>query len=132
MAATLTEQTGLATTLGPVVGEVAREIAHAVETEANVKAVFGAPIELGDKTVIPVASVWVSFGGGGGVAGATGLQKTVEGAVELASRIVPGGWGGGGAGGVQLHITPVGFIHGGPQGAVFAAIPRGGTGTGKP
>lgn len=114
----------MATTATPVAGDVLREIARAFEAEANVKTVFGDPIELHGHTVVPVATIFVSIGGGAGVGGATGLAKTVQGAIDAATRVIPGAWGGGVGGGVQVRVQPVGFIHDGKDGVLFSPIPH--------
>ena len=46
-------------------------IAERIGAQANVKAVFGEPIQRGDVTVIPVARLRWGFGGGSGSAPAT-------------------------------------------------------------
>ena len=69
-----------------LIERVADRIAHA----ADVRAVYGAPVERDGTTVIPVASVRYGFGGGGG---------------HKASR---GDEGSGGGAGVV--ISPLGFI----------------------
>ncbi|PKO23301.1 MAG: sporulation protein [Chloroflexi bacterium HGW-Chloroflexi-1] len=64
----------------------------------NVNAVFGEPRQVGDVTVIPVASVVYGFGYGAGHGG----EETDPAAATCAA----GGSGGGGGGGAQ----PQGFI----------------------
>lgn len=77
--------------------EIVKQVTHAVEQEGNAKVVFGAPVKLDSKTVIPVAAV--RFGGGAGGARADGEVST------LARAIFSGGGGGG------FDVRPVGFIH---------------------
>ncbi len=75
--------------------------------KASVAAVFGAPIERGDLTVVPVARVRWGFGGGSGYGEAAGPGEQA-----------PGGTGG--AGGVSAD--PVGYLEIGPDGASFRPI----------
>ncbi|MBK7864702.1 MAG: hypothetical protein IPJ65_40100 [Archangiaceae bacterium] len=77
--------------------ELVREVAQAVEHEGNARAVFGAPVKLDSKTVIPVAAV--RFGGGGG-----GMHPDA-GNSTLAKALFSGGAGG------AFDVHPVGFIH---------------------
>jgi uncharacterized spore protein YtfJ len=76
--------------------EIVKEIAAALEKEGNSKAVFGEPVKLETKTVIPVAAVRL---GAGGAAMSPHAQ---------ASEIVKALFGGGGGGAFDVH--PVGFI----------------------
>ena len=105
---------------GPVAQEIVKQIVHAFETEANVKAVFGEPVKLDGHSVIPVAAVFVSIGGGAGLGG--GFGKAVQGAVELAQRFLPRGLAGGGGGGINLWVRPVGFIHDDKDAVTFTPI----------
>jgi uncharacterized spore protein YtfJ len=75
-----------------------RELVGATTEAANVKRVFGQPIEREGMTVIPVASVRGGFGGG--EAGAMAPRPAKGGEAEAK----PAGWGGGGA----WSATPVG------------------------
>jgi uncharacterized spore protein YtfJ len=63
-------------------------------TSANVRTVFGDPVDRDGTTVIPVASVRYGFGGGSGE--------------KAAREPATGQQGSGGGGGVQ--VTPVGYI----------------------
>jgi hypothetical protein len=74
-------------------------IAEAVERSGNAKGVFGEPLKLETQTVVPVAVVTVTFGGGG------------------VGRLL-----GGGRGGVALKLLPVGFIHEMDGSACFSRI----------
>jgi uncharacterized spore protein YtfJ len=74
-----------------------RELVGSATEAANVKRVFGQPIEREGMTVIPVASVRGGFGGGEGEAGARPARGAEAGAK-------PASWGGGGA----WSATPVG------------------------
>ncbi|HEU5300584.1 MAG TPA: spore germination protein GerW family protein, partial [bacterium] len=66
-----------------------------MQSKAGVEAVFGEPIQLDGRTVIPVASIRYGFGMGGG----TGPRKDRDGDTV-------GGGGGGGA----ARIEPVALI----------------------
>ncbi|HEU4985140.1 MAG TPA: hypothetical protein VFT58_05820 [Nitrososphaera sp.] len=78
--------------------EIISSITERVKDTANVKVVFGDPVESGGVTVIPVASVKVAGGGGGGRG--RGVAVTEEG-VE-----VEGGVGMG----LQITARPLGYI----------------------
>lgn len=69
---------------------------------------FGEPVKLDTKTIIPVACV--QFGGGGG----GGMSPPVK---EGAAAPVFGGGGGGG-----FSVNPVGFIHEEDGAVVFTPI----------
>ncbi len=100
---------------GNDIEKLAHEIAQGIEGEANVKTVFGSPIKLDGHVIVPVATVSLNIGGGG--AKATGIAKVAS---DVANRIVPSGFGGGG--GFQLRIRPVGFIREGKDGVEFSPI----------
>jgi uncharacterized spore protein YtfJ len=72
---------------------LAERIAERLGGAASASAVFGAPVERGGITVIPVARVRWGFGAGGGSGSASGEEV---------------GSGGGGGGGVLA--APLGFI----------------------
>jgi uncharacterized spore protein YtfJ len=101
----------------PVAQEILRSLAHAIETEGNVKAVFGDPVKLDGHTIIPVAGIFVGLGGGGGFGG--GIGKT---AAELAEKLLPRSLAAAGGGGINVMVRPVGFIHEGKEGVVFTPI----------
>ncbi|MDP8958014.1 MAG: hypothetical protein M3N51_02170 [Actinomycetota bacterium] len=83
--------------------QVMDEISSRIEEGASQRAVFGDPVQLGERIVIPVAKVrW--GGGGGGGKGASGS-----------------GEGGGGIG-LGVAAVPVGFIEVTPHGAIFNPI----------
>lgn len=67
---------------------------------ANAATIFGAPVERGDVTVIPVAKVAYAFGGG------SGIRSGEEGS--------------GGGGGVR--VTPVGYIEIRPEAVLYRPI----------
>ena len=65
----------------------------------NLKSVFGAPVKIEDRTVVPVASVKINgTGSGSGDGGGPSLKEIGKG-------------GGGGEGEVEIEITPIGFIY---------------------
>src|SRR5450755_1745190 len=82
----------------------AQEILHSLTERfaatANVKQVFGEPIEMQGKTIVPVARVWYHAGAGWG------------------GRKAESGEGGGGGGG-GVVATPVGVLEVTPDGARF-------------
>ena len=86
------------------VPELLKSIAEQIQS-ASAKKVYGDPVSVGDRTVIPVARVRFGFGGGGG-SHAPDSQKADEG-------------GGGGAGG---QISPLGVIEITPPGTRFIPI----------
>jgi uncharacterized spore protein YtfJ len=85
----------------------AQEILHSLTERfaatANVKQVFGEPIEMQGKTIVPVARVWYHAGAG------WGGRKAESG---------EGGSGGGGGGG-GVVATPVGVLEVTPDGVRF-------------
>lgn len=78
--------------------DMVKQIAEAVEKEGNSRAVFGEPMKLETKTLIPVAAIQLA--GGGGAGGSP--DKTGKGIMKAI-------FGGGGGGNFDVH--PVGFIH---------------------
>ena len=79
--------------------DIVRRVAETIQQEANVRAVFGEPQQLDNRTVIPVAKIVVAGGGGGG--GGTATKGKDE-----KRRFVPFG----GGGGMSIEVTPLGFI----------------------
>lgn len=79
-------------------------------THADVRSVFGEPVNHGDRTVIPVARVTANYGFGAG---------SGEGEREDAHNHGSGG-GGGGGGRVKAH--PIGFIEMSNDSASFVPI----------
>jgi uncharacterized spore protein YtfJ len=75
------------------VPEILKTIGERFQSSATVKNVYGDPIYLGDRTVIPVARIAYGFGGGGG--GGVG---------EQASQ------GTGGGGGGHMSAVPAGAL----------------------
>ena len=117
------EPTTLEKTVGaraPVAQEILRQIAGVLQNTANVQTVFGAPLELDGHTIIPVAALFLSFGGGAGAGGV--LAKVLEGAASLAGRVLPRVLAGGAGGGLNVSVRPVGFIHDDKGGVAFTPI----------
>jgi uncharacterized spore protein YtfJ len=106
---------------GSIDGFVER-IAERVGASANVRAVFGEPIERDGITVVPVARVRWGFGGGAGRGPiGVGPGSDREGAPR-AGGIDEGlsGMGTGGGGGATAD--PVGYLEIGPDGVSFIPI----------
>jgi uncharacterized spore protein YtfJ len=78
--------------------ELLQKIADSVRSTATVKSVFGDPIHLDGKTVVPVARVAYAFGAGYGSARAKGGTEP--------DAPADGGGGGGG----HVHACPAGAL----------------------
>jgi uncharacterized spore protein YtfJ len=76
---------------------ILHQMSESLGSTATVKSVFGEPIQVGDKTVVPVARVGYGFGGGFGAA----PKRLAKGEGEKSE-------GGGGGGGVLA--TPAGAL----------------------
>lgn len=71
--------------------DLVSSLADKLSTEATVRRVFGEPISIGERTIIPVARVGYGFGAGHGASeseregggGGGGLRATPSGVVEL-------------------------------------------------
>ena len=87
--------------------EMVKQVAQAVEHEGNSAAVFGTPVKLDNKVVIPVAAVKLGAGGGG---------FSPEGDNSKLKRLFGGGGGG------ALDVRPVGFIHESNNQVVYTPI----------
>ena len=83
-----------------------QSLKESILTEANVKAIYGEPISVHEKTIIPVARIMYGYGAGAGTGG-IGEKNTR-------------GEGGGGAGGVRA--IPVGVIEVSNQQTRFVPI----------
>lgn len=84
-------------------------IVERLQRSANVRSVFGDPIERGDKTVVPVARVAFGFGGGygsGGESAGRGGKSAGRGGSEASRTDEPRGGGGGGG----AAAAPVGAL----------------------
>lgn len=77
-----------------------RNIGEKFEASATVRNVYGEPVSMGNRTVIPVARIAYGFGGGGG-------RPNQE----------PQGFGGGGGG--RVSAVPVGVIEITPENTRF-------------
>lgn len=77
-----------------------------IETTGNVQSVFGEPIQVGDKTIIPVARIGYGFGGGYG-----------EGKGDESD-------GEGGGGGGCLSARPIGVIEVTPEVTRYVPLTR--------
>jgi uncharacterized spore protein YtfJ len=75
-----------------IAAELLKTIGERFQSSATVKNVYGDPITIGDRTVIPVARISYAFGGGGGTSEA---------------EQIPGGGGGGGG---RVSAVPAGYI----------------------
>src|SRR5690349_20867846 len=76
--------------------DVVKDIAELIALEGNVQAVFGKPVDIDGRTVVPVARVNVRVGGGMGSGG------------NNHGKVVSRGTGGGG--GLDVHVEPMGFL----------------------
>lgn len=86
--------------------ELIRTLGEQLSTTGGGRAAFGAPVTVGDRTVIPVARVATFWGAGAG---------GVEPATAAAER------GGGGGGGV-IAAWPIGAFEVSPEGTRFVPI----------
>jgi uncharacterized spore protein YtfJ len=71
--------------------EMLQKMGDSLATTANVKSVFGEPIQMNGKTVVPVATVAYGFGAGGGTSRGKGDESGAK------------AEGGGGGGGVRAY-----------------------------
>ena len=83
--------------------QLLHSIAERVSGSASVKNVYGDPVVVGNRTVIPAAQVRYAFGGGGGARGEAGDHN------------------GGGAGG-RVSARPCGALEVTPEGTRFIAF----------
>ncbi|NTU75494.1 MAG: hypothetical protein HGA53_00340 [Anaerolineaceae bacterium] len=90
-----------------------------LERSANIKKVFGDPIEMQGKVIIPVARVTYGFGGGTGGYDPSGKStESIEPSEnDDTARI---GWGEGGGGGVM--VRPLGVIEITPERTRFLPV----------
>jgi uncharacterized spore protein YtfJ len=79
--------------------QLLQTFAERVSTSASVRNVYGDPVVVGNRTVIPVAQVGYAFGGGGG-----------------AKAESPNGGGGGGG---KVYARPAGALEVSPEGTRF-------------
>jgi uncharacterized spore protein YtfJ len=90
-----------------------KEITDTIQKEANVRAVFGEPMTLDRRKIVPVSQVKVNLGGGIGSGGVRVPDHDGD---------KPQPFGSGGGGGLEIVVTPLGFIHETEDGVVFSAI----------
>jgi uncharacterized spore protein YtfJ len=96
------------------------KLAERIGAQANVKAVFGEPIERDGLVIVPVAKVRWGFGGGAG----SGPMPMVPGAAATdgATAGSSGSSGSGQGGGGAVTADPLGWLEIGPNGAEFRPI----------
>jgi uncharacterized spore protein YtfJ len=82
--------------------QLLQSFAERVSASASVRSVYGDPVVVGNRTVIPVAQVAYAFGGGGG-----------------AKAESPNGGGGGGG---KVSARPCGALEVTPEGTRFIAF----------
>jgi uncharacterized spore protein YtfJ len=89
-------------------------IAELIERSVSIRHVYGDAVHHGDTTVIPVASVAVGFGAGGG-RGPGVMRSAPTGPPDPETRGDAEGAGGGGG----VRMTPAGVLEIGPNGTRF-------------
>ena len=85
---------------------ILQSLKESVLGQADVKAIYGAPITAHDKTIVPVAKVMFAYGAGAGTGGMGNNNPEGE---------------GGGGGGV-VRAVPVGVFEVGSHGTRFVSI----------
>lgn len=91
--------------------EMLEKISQSLGSSATVKSVFGDPIQVEGKTVVPIAKVAYGFGAGGG----TGPRKHHGAGPDNSGEKAEGGGGGGGvraypAGALEITATGTRFV----------------------
>ena len=71
------------------IAEILRNFGEIVGNSASVRSVYGEPVRMGDRVVLPVAKIRYAFGGGGGEGGGDAEKSRHEAAVEAAERWWP-------------------------------------------
>jgi uncharacterized spore protein YtfJ len=101
------------------------DIATVLEREGSVRAVFGDPVKLDTRTIIPVATVALG-GGGGGITGRGTVVDVIRRRLGFKKdvRIAPTRRSGGG-GGMGIDVRPVGFLSEEDGRVVFTKIDDG-------
>lgn len=94
---------------GPHLDAIAHELAALFRAEANTRTIFGEPIQLETRKIIPVAAIEIGAGGGGGFGQGAGADA-VRGVIETAKQLLPTGRGAGGAGALAVKVRPIGYI----------------------
>jgi uncharacterized spore protein YtfJ len=91
----------------PTLPEPLRPITDLLDRTVSIRHVYGEPIHVGERTVIPVARVAFGFGGGGGAASRPAATA------PLTAPADAGRGSGGGGGGVRL--VPAGALELSPR-----------------
>jgi uncharacterized spore protein YtfJ len=98
-------------------------LAEKVGAQANVKAVFGEPIERDGRVVVPVAKVRWGFGGGAGGPAMTAPPVAADADADgPALDPAPPNAGSGQGGGGGVTADPLGWLEIGPEGVEFKSI----------
>jgi uncharacterized spore protein YtfJ len=92
-----------------------KELADRIGAHVGTDVSFGAPVERGDVTIVPVARVRWGFGGGLG----SGTEERRPGA---ASKAQPGTMGSGAGGGGGSITDPIGYLEIRSTGATFKPL----------
>ncbi|GBD15068.1 hypothetical protein HRbin25_00956 [bacterium HR25] len=79
-------------------------IGERIRATADIRVVYGEPIVVGERTIVPVAAVSYMFGAGGGKGSRQGQE------------------GEGGGGGGSVRVRPLGVIEVTPQGTRFVPV----------
>ena len=90
-------------------------ITERIRASASVDTIYGEPLVVEGRTVIPVGKVAFGFGAGGGQGPG---QEQLEGAEAEAESKAPGGGGAGGG----VSVNPVGFLVINPKGERFVPV----------
>jgi len=102
-----------------VIAALAGEVARTIQAEGNVRTVFGEPVMLDSRKVIPVSAVLITMKGGGG--GSVSPPRPEEnGLVSRVKRLIPVGVGGGVA--LDVRVIPVGYLHETADGVQYCPI----------
>ena len=96
-------------------------IAELLERSLSIRHVYGEPVQRGDTTVIPVATVAYGFGAGGGRGPRRGGAPVVDESTSQETSLTDAEGAGGGGG---VRMTPVGALEIGPQGTRFVHFHR--------
>lgn len=99
-----------------VLDETITAITEKLQSEQNIKATFGQPIELESMKIIPVAKLDITIdgegSGGGSGRGGNSQNDKKNMADAIADTVSGGGAGQGfGKGNVHIEMKPIGFIY---------------------
>jgi uncharacterized spore protein YtfJ len=96
---------------GQAIRSIIDDITHTVQTQGNIRAVFGEPVQFETHKIIPVATIDIGLRGAGAAAGPAGGAHTglVDRIAEFSRRLIPFGAGGGIGGAIK--VKPIGFLH---------------------